>query len=560
MVSDDARLRSLTADEGYLMPAFDPATLAYTVNVPRGSEHVTLTAVPADERATVAIDGMPGEGPLAVDVPSSGIRMIPIQVTAQSGAQATTTVLVLPELVDLTTYVKASNTEAFDRFGAAVAVSGDTLAVGAPYEDSVNGGVNTDGLDNDATDSGAVYVYVKENGTWRREAFIKAAYPDSFDEFGYSVALSGDTLVVGAPGDDGSIGGIDGDETAGGADSSGAVYVFTRAAGVWTQGAYLKAASPLSVEFLGTSVAIEGDTLVAGAPGHRVTLADDELVTEAGMVTVFVRNEVFWAEQAELLSSRPSTNSDFGMDLGLSGDTLVVGAFRESSDASGVNAPETGMGATSSGAAYVFVRSGTSWSQQAFLKASDAAAGDYFGLSVAIAGERLVVGAPWRSQRGADPGTGIEQCGAAYVFARDGASWFEQTTLTAANAAADHHFGGRVAMDGELIAVGAADETGSGSGPSADPGRTGAYSSGAVYLFKPDVFTPDKRGFWYEAEYIKAPNSDPNDDFGISVALADGKLAVGASGESSSATGVNGDELDDSATASGAAYVFELNE
>jgi len=555
MPSDDTRLRSLTVEEGYLMPPFDPATLSYTVNVPQGTERVTLEAVAADPRATVTIDGAPGEGPLAVELPSSAMRLIPIEVTAPSGAHATTTLLFLPELVSSTTYVKASNTEKYDRFGIAVAVSGNTLAVGAYYEDGSSGGVNGDQLGNDATDSGAVYVYVKDNGGWRQEAYIKPADPDSYENFGYAVALDGDTLVVGAPGEDGSSGGVNGDETDDGADSSGAAFVFTRDAGVWTQQAYLKAQTPLSVDFLGSSVAIEGDTLVAGAPGHRVTLENGDVVTVAGMATVFVRSLGVWTEQATLLASHPSTNSNFGIDVGLSGETAVVGAYRESSAATGVDGAETGIGATSSGAAYVFTRAGGTWTEQAFLKASDATAGDYFGLSVAISGEWLVAGAPWRSLPEPSSGAALEGCGAAYLFVRNGGTWFERSTLVAQNAGEQHHFGARVAMDGQLVAVGAPGETGSGKGPSADPARGGAYGTGAVYLFR-----PDQRGQWFQAEYVKATNAAPNDSFGVAVSLTSDTLAVGAHGESSGATGVDGDQLDNSASTSGAAYVYEFAE
>jgi len=552
---DDTRLRSLTVDEGFLMPSFDPATLSYTVNVPPRTDHVTIDAIAADARATVEIDGKGGPGPQVLALTESQMRLVAIVVTAPNGARATTTVLVVPELVDSTTYVKATNTEKYDRFGIALAVSGNTLAVGSYYEDGSSGGVNGDQLDNNATDSGAVYVYVKENGSWRPESYIKPAHPDAFESFGYAVALDGDTLVVGAPGEDGSIGGVNGDETDDGADSSGAVFVYTREAGVWTQEAYLKTSEPLTVDYLGSSVAVEGDTLVAGAPGHRVTDFNGDVVTVAGMASVFVRSQGVWMEQQTLLAREPTTNSNFGIDVGLSGETIVIGAYRESSDTRGVNAQETGAGATSSGAAYVFTRARGIWNQDSFLKASDAAAGDYFGLSVAISGDYVVVGSPWRSLPGLRSDATLENAGAAYVFAQSGGSWYERATLTAANAGKDHHFGARVAMVGPLVAVSAPGETGSGKGPSADPDRGAAYGAGAVYLFD-----RDRQGEWFQAEYIKATNAAPNDSFGVAVSLTADTLAVGAYAESGSSMGVGGDQLDNGASTSGAAYVYGLNE
>jgi hypothetical protein len=237
-------------------------------------------------------------------------------------------------------YLKASNTGAFDLFGRSVAISGETVVVGA-YQESRNAtGVNGDQTNNSAIDSGAAYVFVRSGGTWSQQAYLKASNTGEFDQFGYSVAISGETIVVVAPGEDSNATGVNGDQTDNSAGFSGAAYVFVRSGGTWSQQAYLKA-------------------------------------------------------------SNTGTNDLFGWSVAISGETIVVGAIGEDSNATGVNGDQTNNSAIDSGAAYVFVRSGGTWSQLAYLKASNTGTNDLFGYSVAISGETIVVGAPNEADTGA---------------------------------------------------------------------------------------------------------------------------------------------------------------
>jgi hypothetical protein len=334
-------------------------------------------------------------------------------------------------------YLKASNTDAYDDFGSSVALSGDTLAVGAHGEASAAVGVDPPGgqADDSAHNAGAVYVFVRTGTTWTQQAYLKASNTDAYDYFGSSVALSGDTLAVGAAGE--ASGAVEVDPPGGQADNSasfaGAVYVFVRTGTMWSQQAYLKASNTGVSDLFGCSVALSGDTLAVGAYGEASRAVGvnppggqaDNSASFAGAVYVFVRTGTTWTQQAYLKASSTGTGHLFGDSVALSGDTLAVGAPYEASLAVGVN-PSGGQADTSAdvaGAVYVFVRTGTTWTQQAHLKASNTDAYDYFGSSIALSGDTLAVGAHGEASAavGVNPPGGqadnsASGTGAVYVF------------------------------------------------------------------------------------------------------------------------------------------------
>ncbi|MGC1377895.1 MAG: FG-GAP repeat protein [Anaerolineales bacterium] len=436
-------------------------------------------------------------------------------------------------------YVKASNTDAEDNFGAAIAISGDTLVVGAPYEASSATGVNGDQGDNTASNSGAVYVFTRNGSVWSQQAYIKASNAEAYDDFGSSVAISGDTLVVGAYGESSNATGVDGNQTDNSADLSGAVYVFTRSSGIWSQQSYIKSSNTGANDYFGGSVAISGDTLVVGAVGEASNATgvngsqDDNSVYDSGAAYVFTRSGTTWSQQAYLKASNTGESDWFGGLVTISGDTLAVGAAGEGSNATGVNGDQNNNLASDSGAAYVFTRSGSNWSQQAYIKASNTSKNDQFG-SVAISGDTLVVGAPGEDSsatgiNGDQTDNWATDSGAAYVFTRSGSDWSQQAYLKESNTAQGDGFGGAVAISGEKLVVGAGDET--------------AY-----------VFARNGND-WGQQIYLQASNADAQDSFGYSVSIAGDTVAAGAPHEASNATGINGDQLDNSAMRSGAAYI-----
>ena len=465
-------------------------------------------------------------------------------------------------------YLKASNTGTDDRFGQFVAVSGDTVVVGASHEDSNATGANGDQADNSAGDAGAAYVFVRSGTTWTQQAYLKASNTELRDYFGTSLAISGDTVVVGAPFESSNATGVNGDQADNSATGSGAAYVFVRTGTTWTQQAYLKASNTELRDYFGTSLAISGDTVVVGASSEDSSATGvngdqaDNSASFAGAAYVFVRSGTIWTQQAYLKASNTDAGDYFGTSVAISGDTVVVGASREDSNATGVNGANNNS-AIDSGAAYVFVRSGTVWTQQAYLKASNTGVRDGFGQSVAVSGDTVVVGAYGEASNatgvnGNGANNSATGSGAAYVFIRTGTTWTQQAYLKASNTeVGDDSFGISVAVSGDTVVVGAQQEDSNATGVNGDQADNSASFAGAAYVFFRSGTT------WTQQAYLKASNTGGGDDefvfgdiFGGSVAVSGDTVVVGAFWEDSSATGVNGNQADNSAFGAGAAYVF----
>ena len=448
-----------------------------------------------------------------------------------------------------------------------MAIAGDTVVVGARFEDSNATGVDGTEADNSALDSGAAYVFVRDGaGNWSQQAYLKASNTGADDRFGVSVAIAGDTVVVGARLEDSNATGVDGDQSNNSAPAAGAAYVFVRdGSGNWSQQAYLKASNTESGDFFGGSVAISSDTVVIGAieEDSNATGVDGDQTNNSagasGAAYVFARNgSGTWTQQAYLKASNTDDLDNFGNSVAISGDTLVVGVPREDSNATGVNGDQSDNSASRAGAAYVFVRTGSTWSQQAYLKASNTGGVDEFGFSVAVAGDTVVVSARFEDSNatGVDGGQSNNSAinsGAVYVFVRTGSTWSQQAYLKARNTGGTDEFGSSVAVVGDTVVIGARFEDSNATGVDGDQSDNSAGDAGAAY-----VFTRDGAGNWSQLAYLKASNTGAGDRFGNSVAVAGDTVVVGALLEDSNATGVDGDQSVNSAIEAGAAYVFDL--
>jgi hypothetical protein len=250
-------------------------------------------------------------------------------------------------------YIKASNTGADDWFGEGVALSGDTLAVGAPHEDSAARSVGGNQSDNTASASGAVYVFRRSGTEWRQEAYIKASNTGTSDYFGWSVALLSDTLAVAAWGEDSEAQGAGGNQHNNAAPESGAVYVFRRSGMEWQQEAYIKASNTGAGDSFGESVALSGDTLAVGAD-KKDSEAQGVGQADTGAVYMFRRVGTEWHQEAFIKASNIGVGDYFGESVALSGDTLAVGADGEDSEAQGVGGDQADDSVPGSGAVYVF--------------------------------------------------------------------------------------------------------------------------------------------------------------------------------------------------------------
>jgi hypothetical protein len=493
-------------------------------------------------------------------------------------------------------YLKASNAEAGDHFGCGgeldghaghgVAVSGDgnTMVVGAPHEASGVAGINGNEHDESKHGSGAAYVFTRKGDSWAQTAYIKASNPGDNDEFGHYVAISadGNTLAVSAYFESSGATGVNGRQDDESVPQSGAVYVFQRTGGTWAQQAYIKASNTgeagvgdlfgdgdqfgfsLAISDDGNTVAVGAITEDSGAPGINGNQADNRQVS-AGAVYVFARTGSTWAQQAYVKASNSEGGDLFGYTVSLSadGNTMAVGAFDEDGSPRVINGTPDNR-RNGSGATYVFARTGTTWRQQAYIKSANSEAADSTGVQVALSddGNTLAVGS--LDEDCLWPGLDPVDCaadrlfdtsaGAAYIFVRSGDTWRQQAFLKASNAGVTDWYGSRLALsgDGNTLAVSAALEDSVAQGINGRQNDNTAFEAGAVYFYT-------RRGtLWVQEAYVKGSNTEAFDEFGSTVALSrDGRtMAVTARGEDSKATGVNGDEKDNSAAEAGAVYVF----
>lgn len=546
---------------------FDPSDLAYSASATflRASTSVTVAA--SDPASQVRVNGI--EVALGVPSPlldlSVGDNAVQIEVDSADGFETSTYELTITR-DDVSSfaqqaYAKASNTGASHLFGWTVALSGDTMALGAIGESASATGVDADLTDQSSASSGAVYVFTRTDGIWAQEATFKASNTDAGDEFGSSLGLHGDTLAVGAPLESSDAVGIDGDQANNDLAGSGAVYVFTRDTGVWSQQGYLKASETGVSDGFGDALDLHGDTLVVGAAGEDSDAtgidgdATNNNASNSGAVYVFGRNAGTWSQDAYVKASNTGISDGFGSAVAIHEDTIVVSAVGEDSNATGVNNDEANNDANSSGAAFVFVRAADAWTQQAYLKASNSGAADGFGDSVAISGDTIAIGATGEDSsatgvNGADDNLSIDS-GAAYVFSRTADTWAQTAFIKASNNAGSELFAFDLDVDANVIAVGAFFEDSQATGINGDETDDSATDSGAAYVFVRNA------GVWGQAAYIKASNTGTADSFGNAVAVDQGTVVVTALAESSDATGVGGDEANNNATNSGAGYVFE---
>lgn len=417
-----------------------------------------------------------------------------VQACNDSGCADSALVFVTSELETAVGFVEASNASEGDSFGARVSISadGNTLAVSARGEDSAATGVDGDQNDNSVSGSGAVYVFASSGNRWQQQAYVKASNPDEFDSFGSALSLSAD----------------------------------------------------------GNTLAVGADFEDGGASGINGSQTDNS-VSGAGATYVYERSGESWQQQAYIKSPNPMRFERFGGSVSLSanGDTLAVGATGSLS------------AGDRTGAVYAFIRTGSTWQQQAEISASNAQEDDAFGgqISLSADGNTLAVGATEDDSaatgiNGDQSDNSVSNAGAAYIFVRNEGLWQQQAYIKASNTEDLDKFGTGISLsgDGNTLAVGAIWESSGSIVINGNQNDNSNFRSGAIYVF---VL---RNELWQQQAYIKTSNSDIQDNLGRNISLsADGNtLVAGASNEDSNATGINGDENDNSQSSSGAAYVF----
>jgi len=345
---------------------------------------------------------------------------------------------------------------------------------------------------------------------------VKSSDAREYSPFGYSVALSGDTLAVGS------------------ADS---VDVYRQIDGMWSPEGHLLPRGGDSGDGFGESVALDGNTLVVGAlfedSAARTIDGDrqDDSAPSAGAAYVFERSGHTWVEKTYLKASNADAGDSFGESVAILGDLIAVGAPYEASAARGVNGDATDNSAGGAGAVYLFTRSGQSWVEQAYLKASNARftpVGAFFGQGLALAPHGLAVGAQNDSSGvvGDPLDASMPGSGAVYLFAESGGVWAEEAYLKASHPDVNDLFGRSLAYDGSTLVVGAPYEDSAALGVNHDQSDNSALDSGAAYVFRKAA------GEWQAAAYLKASDSQAGDVFGWSVGLSEQTVVVGAWAES----------------------------
>jgi hypothetical protein len=320
-------------------------------------------------------------------------------------------------------YIKASNTERNDEFGSSIALSSDggILAVGARSEDSNATGIGGDESNNDESRAGAVYIFKRSNQEWSQQEYIKASNTDAADNFGHALSLSGNgqTLAVGAYLENSESTGVNGSQTPNDIFSRGAAYVYVSNNDNWSQQAYLKASNTdtgdlfgqaLSTSDNGNTLAISAHQESSNATGVNGVQSNND-AANSGAVYIFERESGVWSQSAYIKASNTELGDQFGYDVSLSnsGETLAVSAFKEDSSSLGLEGGQLNNDALNSGAVYVYKKSDQTWSQQAYVKATNTYSDDRFGVSVSLAGDgkSLVVGADYED--GQSSGVGGSQ-------------------------------------------------------------------------------------------------------------------------------------------------------
>jgi uncharacterized repeat protein (TIGR01451 family) len=371
--------------------------------------------------------------------------------------------------------ISASDAAAGDNFGVSVALDNTTAVVGADLGDHAGG-----------VDAGAAYVFIWSGTSWDQQAKLTASDGAADDRFGISVAISTDTAIVGAMRHDHVIG------------NAGAAYVYVRSGTTWTEQAELLADDLAFNDYFGGSVSIDGDTAIIGAD------FDNQPLSNAGSAYVFVRSGTTWTQQAKLVAGDAGVGDRFGSSVSIDGDTVAVGAMDQASP----------------GAAYIFVRSGTVWSEQSQLIGSGIAGSAQMGYSVSVSGDAVLVGAPRDDHHAVDVGS-------AWFYTRTGTTWTEQQKLIPTDGAKNDKFGYSVAFSGDTVVVGASEDS-----------HAAGIGAGSVYVF---ISSGDT---WSEQAKLVAGDAAGSDLFGVSVAIDGDTLVVGAPG------------YDDGGTSYGSAYVF----
>jgi hypothetical protein len=316
------------------------------------------------------------------------------------------------------------------------------------------------------------------------------------------------------------------------------------------------------------TVTVNGAAVASGAASKSIPLdvgntlitvivtASNGTTTRTYSITINRESANDFAQQAYIKASNTGNDDRFGSSVALFDNTLIVGAPGEKSSATGIDGNQDNNSLSEAGAVYVFTRNNSQWGQQAYVKASNTGNDDRFGSSITLFDNTLAVGAPGENSKATGIGgnqgdNSLSDAGAVYVFTRNNSQWVQQAYVKASNTGNDDRFGSSVALCDDTLAAGATGENSEATGINGNQADNSLSDSGAVYAYTRSGTQ------WGQQAYVKASNTGNDDRFGSSVTLCGDTLAVGATGEDSNATGIDGDQTDNSLNDAGAVYAYQ---
>ncbi len=420
----------------------------------------------------------------------------------------------------------ASDRDVNDFFSSSVSLSGNYAIIGTYYEDEDASGGNT------LFEAGSAYIFERDYlGNWQQVQKIVPSDRYEGDYFGYSVSIAGTYAIVGAM--------LEDEDATGGntIHNAGSAYIFERdGAGIWNEVQKIVASDRASEDYFGVSVGISENFIIVGAGREDEDASGGNTLNDAGSAYIFERDENgIWQEIQKIVATDREPDNNFGVSVGISGNYILIGVWKENEDALGGNTLAL------AGSAYIFERNGSgTWNQVQKIVASDRAAEDHFGSSVDISGDYIIAGAPEEDENSTGSNT-LSNSGSVYIFERNGSGeWNESQKIVASDREVEDRFGVSAGISGIHAIVGAYWEDEDATG-----GNTLDYA-GSAYIFK-----LNESGIWQEMQKIVASDRAEEDVFGNTTAISGDYIIIGARSEDEDASGVN--TFDNA----GSAYIFE---
>ena len=407
--------------------------------------------------------------------------------------------------------IVASDRKTDDQFGYAVDMDGNYAIIGAWLEDEDENG------NNPMSQSGAAYIFKKDNtGSWVQMQKIVASDRSSNDEFGTSVGISGNYIVVGAP-----------------ENVAGAAYVFELNGNTWSEVIKLEASDGDNNDLFGFSVAIDGNAIIVGAYKEEEDQFGNNTLDESGSAYIFERINATWSEVDKIVASDRANDDWFGYAVDIADNYAIVGVHREDEDSSGNNFQDQ------SGSVYVFERIMGGWVESQKLVAQDRSEDDEFGYAVAMDDTAIIVGA-YLEEEDANGQNNLSSAGSVYVFENNSGVWEQSQKIVPSDRTLGDLFGCAVDIYDDLVVIGAYKED------QDNNGLNTLNNSGSAYVFR-----KENNGFWSEVEKLSASDREAQDNFGIAVAITQGYILVGVPLEDEDEMGNN------SLIDSGSTYIYE---